>query len=440
MNDAHESRDLIGVVLKKGSDYEAFATLLDQHNFVYVIRFKRIFYIDGTLDSFNLKEHVDIESCEIAVPVVVEPLGAVDVVDAKVLGNDPNVNGVFDNTSSGYSNWGPHRTIRRKSPFRQHEGAVTHQRSLPYRSQRTGEGVDIYILDSGFDSNHVEWKAGKVEWAGGTNETSGVVVGDTVFRHTQGGATHGQWVASCAVGQHNGIARDSHLFFAGMQGSGINSEEQWLAWFETPYNHYMARAGTNRPAILNISSASLRNDLPPSAAARAGYETMMENGLIITTAAANSKWNLDTDNVLPAKSHPDMIVAGATTCFDTPMNLSYGAGEYMSGYGTDVDIWAAGQKTLAAHPFGGPNEYGVVSGTSFAGPHTAGVIACMLQGYQRLTSLAQVQAVAQKLIANSTKGELRFGDAYYGEGVWHDRLLYLDPHIEFEEIDGLIPL
>jgi len=440
MSNTHATRDLLGIVLRKGSDYDAFAALLDLHEFVYVIRFKRIFYVDGTLATFTLEDYADIESLEVATPLKMEPQGAVDVIDATVIGNDPTVNGFIENSETDpFSSWAPHRIVRRKNPFRQEGVAVTHRRTLPYRSQRTGEGVDVYVLDAGFDSDHVEWKTGEVEWCGGTNDASNVNVGDTTFTHRFSNIKHGQLVTSCAVGQHNGIARDSHLFFSGIEGDVTHSEEAWLGLFEVAYDHYMSRSATNRPAVLNCSYGTIRNDLTPSAAAAAGYEAMMDDGLIIVIPAANSKWDLDTDFVLPCESHPDIIVVGATSCFDTPMFLSTSL-MFMSGYGSNVDIWAPGQKVICASPFSTPRQYGVGSGTSFAGPHTAGVIACMLQGYQRLTNIEQVRSVTQKLIDNSTKGELRFGDAYYGDGVAHDRLLYLDPHADFEEIDGLVPL
>ena len=440
MNEEDQSRDLIGVVLKKGSNYAAFSTLLDQHGFKYNVRFKRIFYIDGKVETFPLRDHIDIESCTQSEPLELEPLGAVDLTH-NVLGQDVTLHGsIIDNTALEYRSWGMHSIIRRRSPFRKEGLDVSTNLTLPYRANRTGEGVDIYILDAGFMSTHNEFY-GRAEWAGGVNEVTGVNVGDTNFLHRGSSLTHGHEVASCAAGNSQGIAKDSQIFFVGIHGTGLLSEDNWMQLWETAYDHYMLRSGTNRPAIANMSYGLLKNNFTPSPTATAGYEAMMDDGLIIVIPAGNSKWNLDTDFAIPAESHPDILVVGGHSCYDTPMHTrSTGTAESCTGYGSGVDIYGPAMRVLCAYPFADNNDYRIVTGTSYAAPYTSGVLACMLEGYQRLTSLDQVRAVIQKLKDNSTKGELRFGDAYFGDGVVHDRKLYMDPEVTFEIIDGLTPL
>lgn len=439
MSEVDQSRDLIGIVLKKGSDYAAFAALLDQANYVYNIRFKRIFYIDGLLEEFPLRGHVDVESYEQTKPLEVVPLREIDE-SQYVLGQDVTLHDtVIDNTNTDYRCWGPHRIIRRKNPFLKESLEVPTHLTIPYRAKRTGDGVDIYILDAGFESSHTEF-TGRSEWAGGVNEVSGVNVGDTDFTHRTASQSHGQWVASCAAGATQGMAKDSKIFFVGIFGTGVLSEDGWMQLWETAYDHYMLRTGTNRPAIANMSYGLARNDYTPSATAAAGYEAMMDDGLIIVIPAANSKWDLDVDFVIPAISHPDILVVGAHSCYDTPMHNRWHTSEVMTGVGSPVDIYGPGMRVLCAHPFAQNRDYRIVTGTSFAAPYATGVLACMLEGYQRLNNIDQVRSIIQKLKDNSTKGALRFGDAYFGDSIINDRMLYMNPHISFEEINGLEPI
>jgi subtilisin family serine protease len=179
---------------------------------------------------------------------------------------------------------------------------------------------------------------------------------------------------------------------------------------------------------------SLGNGVP-SPATVAAYDEFIGSGLIICVAAGNSRENLDNEYAFPGESHPDIIVVGATDAYDYPMWLPFKIATLGTATGTAVDIYAPG--TRLPLPSGLSRGTVVDSGTSFASPYVCGLVACMLEGYQRLTSIEQVQAVVQKLIDNSTKDILRF-DGYYDGTVVNNRLAYLDPFVEIEEIEGLI--
>lgn len=421
---------MIGVVLKKNTDYESFETLLIEQGFSYKKRFKRIFFVECALSDFTLNQHELIESCEESQPMVMEPQ-SIDVVATNIT-TDENTN-----FQTNVKAWGPHRIIRRKNPFSRELPAVETNFTMPYKCQRTGVGVDLYICDVGIDSTHQEFSGGRLIYVGGVNETA--QPGDTVFASNDL-ADHGQMTSSCAGGNHNGVARDSQMYFVQASPFVALDEAGYLELLEIAYNHYMARIGTNRPAVANMSFASRGFGSPtPSAAVTAALDDVINDGLIVCIAANNDRWDLDTEFVFPAESHPDYVVVGSTDAHDLPMWVMRPTETRGTGIGSGVDIYAPGTNLVVAS-IASTTEYLTASGTSFASPYTAGVLACMLEGYQRLNSITQVRAVIQKLFDNSTKGALNFGNGYYGDSIINDRLLYLDPFVTIEPIDGLIPV
>lgn len=95
--------------------------------------------------------------------------------------------------------------------------------------------------------------------------------------------------------------------------------------------------------------------------------TAAKAGIIFAVAAGNSAD--DACNYSPANSE-DVITVGATAPFDEIA--------YFSNYGKCVDLFAPGTFINGAIA-GAPNVYTSGSGTSFASPHVAGVIALALQ-------------------------------------------------------------
>ncbi len=123
----------------------------------------------------------------------------------------------------------------------------------------------------------------------------------------------------------------------------------------------------------------------------------------------------------PAPFTADAIVAGGSGMADIPYYHSIDG----TNFGTEVDILAPGQAIrLAAATVAGVGDYQTRRGTSISCPFVAGVVACMLEGHNRLTTRAQVQAVRTKLLANATAGKIR---SAFGLTPLPDKILYLDP-------------
>lgn len=97
------------------------------------------------------------------------------------------------------------------------------------------------------------------------------------------------------------------------------------------------------------------------------YETLGENGILSCGATANNNVNIDQVGDLPTACASEyMISVTATNNNDV---------RTFSGYGiTTIDVGAPGSNVVTTS---GSNGYGSTSGTSFASPLTAGVIALL---------------------------------------------------------------
>lgn len=421
---------MIGIVLKKHSDYGSFEALLQQHDYTYTIKFKRIFFVESTLEEFQLRDFPLIESCENSGEMNIAP-ASVDRFDSDIQLEHTTTGAIVTDQKS----WGPHRVIRRANPFSQPAPSYERTFDLAYKCNRTGAGTDVYIMDMGISSYHQE-VAGRITYIGGTG-LGGLAIGATDFESSFSYGTHGLATTTCAAGTHTGIASDAEIFFVHYDGIGGSTDQDYLDHIEIAYNHYMTRTATNRPAVVNVSWGGRYESI--SAVITAAYGDMLDDGLIIVVAANNDRWDLDVETIIPAEAHADFVVVGGTDAHDGPLWLSRGTsgGTKGTGVGSGVDIYAPATHLPLAVKSEGINGYVVDSGTSFAAPYTAGVLACMMQGYQRPTTRAQGNAVVQKMIDNSTKGALKFGTGYYGNSIVHDRLLYLDPIVDIEPIAGL---
>lgn len=308
----------------------------------------------------------------------------------------------------GGSSYSLSRVCRRKPHFDKRYPPKTY--STSYEAARDGTGVDIYILDSGFDPSHSEFVGHSFNLDGSTT--------------LQWSTYHGSYVALCAGAKNYGPATGAILWNAKVDTLDVAG---YTSKADDILTHYLARSGTNRPAVVNLSFGGLI----PTPTLSVAVTELIDNGIVNTTGAGNNRSDLDALNFYPAEDDPDNIIVGGITYVDTPYyEYSFG-----TNYGTVVDILAPAQTIVGFSP----NGITYASGTSFAAPMVAGVIACMLQGYQRLTTRTEVQAVKTKLLANATTGELVL-PANYDNNVLPDRIVYLDPSLPFETIQGLTPL
>lgn len=405
---------MINIVLKKGCDYEEFKTLLaDQHYTYKQFGLGRVFTVETDLESFTLKTHKSVESCSENKALNLEPQYATRTLP--VTHHRPTESITEDS-------WAMARICRRNNPYYNPvDGYAASPVSTEYAWDRTGNGVDCYLIDAGIHPSHPAF-TGRLAWVSDGSTT----------REDVTPQDHGTAVASNMAGVGVGLATDALIWFVQSAYSGM-TEADWIQQYNEVLQHYLSRANTNRPAVLNHSFGGGLISAE-HAAAIAMMGDLIDSGIVVCASAGNFNLNADTATALPAEYDPDMIVAGSHGPVDSIMDFASNVSSNRIGTttGQAVDIYAPGVGVACAN---GQNGYIQQNGTSFSSPYTAGVIALMMEGYQRLTHREQVKAVVRKLIYNSTKGKLRYNPNE--RGFVHNRILYVDPTVTFEEIPGL---
>jgi len=294
--------------------------------------------------------------------------------------------------------WNLARITRRNKPYnriRSLEGVETF-----FDSVRTGLGVDIYVLDSGVREDNFSL-VGRVTVVSGTIDNYG----------------HGTACAALAAGETVGPATGAHVFsYKCLNDEGSGSISSITTAMDNAITHYLSRAATNRPAVMNLSLSSSSNDL------NAAVASCVAVGIVVVAAAGNDSKNLDTQNVYPAKS-PGAICVGGSNVVDGP----YFHGASGSNYSADIVTVVAPSQYVrtVVHDNNGAYKHG--RGTSYGCAMTTGVVACMLEGRGRLANADDVASVSAELVYRSTKGQLKDGPGIPA-GTLPDRLLYLDPY------------
>ena len=233
-----------------------------------------------------------------------------------------------------------------------------------------GTGVTAYVIDTGVMASHEEF----------TGRTIGGVdaVGDGNGTDDCNG--HGTHVAGIIAGATLGVApmaRIAPVRVLGCQGDGTVSDViAGLDWIARTHV-----AGT--PAVANMSMGT-----PSSAALNAAVDRVVADGVTVTVAAGNS--NTDACTMSPA-SDPQAITVGASDSQDARADFS--------DYGNCVTLFAPGVDIESAWNTGSKDTE-VLSGTSMAAPHAAGVAALLLSG----TPGASPAQVKQGMISAATSG------------------------------------
>lgn len=245
------------------------------------------------------------------------------------------------------------------------------QRALPlddmFTTTATGDGVKVYVVDTGIESGHAEF---------GSRVVSGYdAVGDG--RDGQDCNGHGTHVAGTVGGGTSGVAKDASLVSVRVlncQGrgtwAGIIAGFDWVA---------KDAAVGSTPAVLNASLGGAR-----SRAVDAAVEAVADAGVVPVVAAGNE--DSDACDVSPAAAD-GVVTVGASDRQDRET--------VFSNWGSCVSLYAPGADIVSAKLGGGTTS---LNGTSMASPHVAGVAAL----YKEENPSATPAAVANWLTDTAT--------------------------------------
>ena len=247
-----------------------------------------------------------------------------------------------------------------------------------------GDGVDVYIVDTGININHVEFE-GRASW--GTTIPQGDVDED--------GNGHGTHCAGTVGSRKYGVAKAANLVAVKVlnsNGSGTMSDviggvlwsaERAATKLAAARAEYATTGRTNhKGSIANLSLGGGKSQALDDAVNRA-----VDSGLHVAVAAGND--NRDACDYSPASAEKAVTV-GASTLTDER--------SYASNWGECVDVFAPGTRLrlslrgrLLIHRILGLNilstwigndtASNTISGTSMASPHTAGLLAYFLSLY-----------------------------------------------------------
>ena len=242
------------------------------------------------------------------------------------------------------------------------------QPDLPYNGKMidtpwTGKGENVYILDTGLFKNHQDF-TGRAFF--GKDFTSENDVND---KHG-----HGTHCASSAVGTTYGVAKEARAIGIKVLNSGGTGS---LSGVIQGIQYAVKDAGT-KTSVLSLSLGSISNKALDKAVKDAAKLP------IVVVAAGNS--NDDACKYSPAGNGGSFAKGGISSITVGSLDRNDRRSSF-SNYGTCVDIWAPGSSILGAWIYG-TRDSKLLSGTSMAAPHVAGVCASLLQKHSGDMKLA----------------------------------------------------
>jgi subtilisin family serine protease len=292
---------------------------------------------------------------------------------AKALMRDPRVLAVEPDgivsitTTQGDAPWGLDRIDQRLLPLNSN-----------FRYTATGAGVTAYVIDTGIRFDHVEFGGRAV----------------TLVDEIDGGTAddchgHGTHVAGILGGETYGVAKDVTLASVRVLDCGGNGT--WSGVI-AGIDAVIADHAAGEPAVANMSLGGGKNG-----AANTAVKNLIANGVTTVVAAGNGDIfgnPQDACKVSPASVRA-AITIGATNRDDFKA--------WFSNFGDCVDWFAPGVDIVSSWG-SGPSATLVLSGTSMASPHTAGVAALYLQGNPGAAPNAVRNALLNKTTKNVVAG------------------------------------
>ncbi|WP_238010321.1 S8 family serine peptidase [Dactylosporangium sp. AC04546] len=245
---------------------------------------------------------------------------------------------------------------------------ATRPLSGTYTYSTVAANVTAYVLDTGIRTTHSEF-------GGRARSGYDFVDNDTDASDCHGHGTH---VAGTIGGSTYGVAKQAQLVAVRvLDCAGSGSYDGIIAGID------WVTANAQKPAVVNMSLGGGASVLLDQA-----VRSSIASGVTYVVAAGNS--NVDACTVSPART-AEAITVGATDATDTRASFS--------NYGSCLDIFAPGVAITSAGK-ASDSATAVMSGTSMASPHVAGVAALYLATYPS----ASPAVVRDAVIGNGVTG------------------------------------
>ncbi|KAG8885737.1 subtilisin-like serine protease [Tulasnella sp. 332] len=228
-----------------------------------------------------------------------------------------------------------------------------------------GEGVDVYVIDTGVLVTHNEFggRAKMVYTTPGLNQTDD--------------NGHGSHVSGTVGGATFGVAKNVNILgvkVIAADGSGSSSDI--IAGIDFCIQ---AAQTSGHPSVITMSIGGSKSAAVDSAATSA-----IAAGVHVIAAAGNDAE--DTANDSPA-SAPGVIAVGSMNILDQVSSFS--------NFGSTVTVFAPGEQVVSCG-ISSNTATAILSGTSQATPHIAGIVALLLSEASNLTP-SQMFGLIQQL-------------------------------------------
>jgi subtilisin family serine protease len=248
------------------------------------------------------------------------------------------------------------------------------QRALPlderYSWVETGFGVKAFIVDTGIRFDHVEFEGRAVRGLD--------LIGDGLDGGDCNG--HGTHVAGTVGSAQYGVAKGVTLVSVRAFGCGNTSDYATLL---VAMDWIAGQAPAALPAVVNLSFTGPLNQTFNDA-----VDGTIGRGFVVAAAAGNV--GIDACGYSPA-SAPRALTVGATLISDERWSAS--------NHGPCLDVFAPG-RNIASPWFTSSTDVRLLTGTSMASPHVAGVAALLLEQ----NPAALPDEVRAELLAQATQG------------------------------------
>jgi subtilisin family serine protease len=233
-----------------------------------------------------------------------------------------------------------------------------------YTNEKSGDGVDIYVVDTGVRGTH-EDLLGRVRELYSYDGLPYSILGSV-------SPTHGTSVAGCAAGTVHGTAKGATI---------VNCRIDFMTSTIMKALDKILRdhldKPDNRPSIVNFSGSSqspMIGDL---------FERLSRYGVVLVAASGN---DAEDQPRYPARNSW-VTAVGATNELEDPAYFS----------NMKCDVYAPGQGITTASVFSDTSVV-IISGTSFSCPYYAGLLACLLEGSDKFNTSSLASSFSHEML------------------------------------------
>lgn len=275
---------------------------------------------------------------------------AVDDIYSKVstINKSPSTkNSLFQDDA--VASWGLHATNVLKSNF-------------------TGKGINIAILDTGFQLKHPDF-------VGRVVKSKSFISGQKV-EDLNGHGSHCTGISSGDSNKQSkrqyGVAKDSNIFIGKvLSNAGSGSDSGILAGMEWAINNKCKIISMSLGASVSVGEtySNIYNDIAKKALA---------NGTLIIAAAGNES-RRDAGRINPVGHPANCPAIMAVAALDNNLDVAYFSCGGINDNGGQVDIAAPGVDVYSS--WKSNDNYSTISGTSMATPFVAGIAALYCEAY-----------------------------------------------------------